>query len=113
MGARCDRDGQRQGQQPNRAPVGEGVQVGAVDGGHDGAEELRGRHVAPLEAVAVERGGGVSRDEMYRVFNMGVGMVVVASDEDADEIIGKARVAGVTGWVMGDIRPGSGNVVIS
>ena len=50
---------------------------------------------------------------MYRVFNMGVGMVVVASDEAADEIIGKARVAGVTGWVMGDIRSGSGNVIIS
>jgi phosphoribosylformylglycinamidine cyclo-ligase len=63
--------------------------------------------------LALEHAGGVSRDEMYRVFNMGVGMVVVASDEDADEIIGKARVAGVTGWVMGDIRAGSGNVVIS
>ena len=63
--------------------------------------------------LALEHAGGVSRDEMYSVFNMGVGMVVIASDEDADEIIGKARVAGVTGWVMGDIRSGSGNVVIS
>jgi phosphoribosylaminoimidazole synthetase len=62
---------------------------------------------------ALEEAGSVSREEMYRVFNMGVGMVVVASDEDADEIIGRARVAGVTGWVMGDIRSGSGNVIIS
>jgi phosphoribosylformylglycinamidine cyclo-ligase len=63
--------------------------------------------------LALEHAGGVSRNEMYRVFNMGVGMVVVAADEDADEIIGKARVAGVTAWVMGDVRPGSGNVIIS
>jgi len=62
--------------------------------------------------TALEDAGGVSRDEMYRVFNMGVGMVVMAHRKDADSIIGKARVAGVTGWVMGDMRSGSGNVVI-
>jgi phosphoribosylformylglycinamidine cyclo-ligase len=50
---------------------------------------------------------------MYRVFNMGVGMVVVAEKSDADAIIGSARVAGVTGWVMGEIRAGGGNVTIA
>jgi phosphoribosylaminoimidazole (AIR) synthetase len=47
------------------------------------------------------------------VFNMGVGMVVIASREKANEIIGRARVAGVIGWIMGEVRKGSGNVVIS
>ena len=62
--------------------------------------------------TALEEAGGVSRDEMYRVFNMGVGMVVVTDKNDANTIIGNARVAGVTAWVMGEIRSGSGNVVI-
>jgi phosphoribosylformylglycinamidine cyclo-ligase len=62
--------------------------------------------------TALEEAGAVARDEMYRVFNMGVGMVVVALRQDADEIIGRARVTGVTGWVMGEVRTGSGNVVI-
>jgi phosphoribosylformylglycinamidine cyclo-ligase len=56
--------------------------------------------------------GRVPREEMYRVFNMGVGMVVIAPGALADEIIGTARVAGVVGWVMGDVRYGSGEVVI-
>jgi phosphoribosylformylglycinamidine cyclo-ligase len=66
----------------------------------------------PPVFTALEAAGNVPRDEMYRVFNMGVGMVVIASPDKADEIIGHARVAGVVGWVMGDVRPGSGNVVI-
>lgn len=61
---------------------------------------------------ALENAGGVSREEMYRVFNMGVGMVAVAGREDVDTIVGNARVAGVTAWTMGEIRSGSGNVNI-
>ena len=62
---------------------------------------------------ALQEAGGVSPDEMYRVFNMGVGMVVMTSAKHADEIIGAARVAGVTGWVMGNVRSGSGTVHIA
>jgi phosphoribosylformylglycinamidine cyclo-ligase len=68
--------------------------------------------VPPL-FTALEEAGQVPRDEMFRVFNMGVGMVVIASRDKADAIIGQARVAGVVGWVMGDVRSGSGNVVIN
>jgi phosphoribosylaminoimidazole (AIR) synthetase len=50
---------------------------------------------------------------MLRVFNMGVGMVVIAQASHATEIIGSARVAGVVGWVMGEVRSGSGEVVIA
>ncbi len=67
----------------------------------------------PQVFAALESAGKVPRDEMYRVFNMGVGMVVIAPRQDADAIIGSARVAGVTGWVLGDIRAGSVEVVIA
>ncbi len=67
----------------------------------------------PQVFTALESAGKVARDEMYRVFNMGVGMVVIASREDADAIIGSARVAGVTGWLLGEIRRGSGRVTIA
>jgi phosphoribosylaminoimidazole (AIR) synthetase len=50
---------------------------------------------------------------MYRVFNMGIGMVVIADPSHADAIIGSARVAGVTGWVAGEVKRGSGEVVIA
>ncbi|MEP6507645.1 MAG: phosphoribosylformylglycinamidine cyclo-ligase [Gemmatimonadales bacterium] len=66
----------------------------------------------PPVFTALEGAGGIPREEMYRVFNMGVGMVVIAARDDVDAIIGNARVAGVTAWAMGEIQSGSGNVVI-
>ena len=66
----------------------------------------------PSVFTVLESGGKVPRDEMFRVFNMGVGMVVIAPRSRADAIIGSARVAGVVGWVMGEVRSGRGEVVI-
>lgn len=77
----------------------------------DAVVDTKSWEIPPLFA-ALEDAGGVSRGEMFRVFNMGVGMVVIAAGSDAEAIIGKARVAGVKGWVMGEIRDGSSNVVI-
>ena len=61
---------------------------------------------------ALQDAGGVPRDEMFRVFNMGVGLVAIAAPEDVDSIVGSARVAGVVGWVMGGLRSGSGEVIL-
>jgi phosphoribosylformylglycinamidine cyclo-ligase len=66
----------------------------------------------PTVFSALEAAGKVPRDEMFRVFNMGVGMVVIAPASHADEIIGSARVAGAVGWVMGVVKSGTGEVVI-
>ena len=62
---------------------------------------------------AVGRAGGVGREEMFRTFNMGVGMMVVAHPSDADAVIGAAKAAGVDAWVAGEIRAGSGRVLLS
>jgi phosphoribosylformylglycinamidine cyclo-ligase len=42
----------------------------------------------PVPAIfrLIEATGGVPHDEMYRVFNMGVGMVVIAAEADALEL---------------------------
>ena len=66
----------------------------------------------PVVFSVLESAGKVPRDEMLRVFNMGVGMVVIAPASDADAIVGSARVAGIVGWVMGEVKDGSGEVVI-
>lgn len=77
----------------------------------DAAVDTGSWEIPPLFSV-LESAGKVSRDEMYRVFNMGVGLVAVAPRQHADAIIGSARVAGVVGWVIGELRSGSGDVVI-
>jgi len=45
----------------------------------------------------IQQKGNVDRDEMYRVFNMGIGMVVICAPENADKIsqaLPEARVIG-------------------
>jgi phosphoribosylformylglycinamidine cyclo-ligase len=56
------------------------------------------------------RAGGVSNAEMFRAFNMGVGMVVVAPSAAVDAVISSARDAGVKAWTLGRVVRGSGQV---
>lgn len=54
--------------------------------------------------------GQVPRLEQFRAFNMGVGMVVIASRDNALAIMQSARTAGVDAWEMGRLVPGTGKV---
>jgi phosphoribosylformylglycinamidine cyclo-ligase len=61
----------------------------------------------------LERAGAVPRDEMFRAFNMGVGMIVVTSASGADAVVANAAAAGVNAWRLGRVQPGSGRVTLS
>jgi len=61
----------------------------------------------------LQEAGGVEREEMFRAFNMGVGMVVITDGASAAPVMEAARAAGVHAWVMGEIVPGSGQVLIN
>ena len=67
----------------------------------------------PNEFAVLERAGEVSRDEMYRAFNMGVGMVVVTDAASAGRVLESARNAGVEGWMLGRVVRGAGKVILS
>ncbi|HEX8431420.1 MAG TPA: phosphoribosylformylglycinamidine cyclo-ligase [Longimicrobium sp.] len=60
----------------------------------------------------LEREGGVERAEMFRAFNMGVGMVAVVAAGDADGVVGELRAAGESAWIAGEIVPGDGTVLL-
>ena len=55
--------------------------------------------------------GGVSTDEMFRVFNMGVGMVLVIDPTAAGEIFRQLREAGEKAFPMGTVQKGAAGVV--
>ena len=61
----------------------------------------------------IQRRGGVSADEMIRVFNCGLGMTVVVDAKVADEAVSVARAHGINASVVGTIAAGSGKVVVS
>ena len=55
--------------------------------------DLRAWVVPPIFQFIRER-GGVSRDEMYRTFNMGIGLIIASAAGDAERIISGAAEAG-------------------
>jgi phosphoribosylformylglycinamidine cyclo-ligase len=57
--------------------------------------------------------GGVERDEMFRAFNMGVGMIVIGPGAAADDVVAAAARCGVKAWRTGAVRPGSGRVILN
>ena len=66
----------------------------------------------PAVFQVLESAGAVSREEMLRAFNMGVGIIVVASATAADSVVAAAERAGMPGWVAGDVAAGSGSVAL-
>ncbi|PWC18152.1 phosphoribosylformylglycinamidine cyclo-ligase [Brenneria corticis] len=52
----------------------------------------------------LQQAGNVSRHEMYRTFNCGVGMIVVLPAEQADEAVALLNGSGETAWKIGLIN---------
>ena len=59
---------------------------------------------------AIQRDGGISDDEMFRVFNMGLGMVLACDKNAADEVVALIPNAAAVGEVVAD--GGGGRVVV-
>ncbi|HUZ41599.1 MAG TPA: phosphoribosylformylglycinamidine cyclo-ligase [Acidimicrobiales bacterium] len=61
----------------------------------------------------IQRRGRVHADEMVRVFNCGLGMVLAVDSSAADAAVSLARVNGVVAMIVGEVRSGTGEVVLS
>lgn len=56
--------------------------------------------------------GGVAPREMYRTFNMGIGLVLVAPPAQVDELLAVLAAAGEQAVVIGQVVPGDGTVTL-
>jgi phosphoribosylformylglycinamidine cyclo-ligase len=65
----------------------------------------------PLFGLIQQR-GRVSEREMYRTFNMGIGMAVVVARRDADSALRRLSKLGQKAWVIGELEKGPHEVVI-
>jgi phosphoribosylformylglycinamidine cyclo-ligase len=75
-----------------------------------GARVRRGAWEVPPIFRLIQSGGGVSDEEMFRTFNMGVGMVVVVAREDLHDVEHSLERRGETSFVIGSVVAGDGVV---
>jgi phosphoribosylformylglycinamidine cyclo-ligase len=55
--------------------------------------------------AVIQQAGKIDLEEMFQVFNMGVGLIVVASSDEASKILATIQEQGMVGWMMGEIGP--------
>jgi phosphoribosylformylglycinamidine cyclo-ligase len=58
----------------------------------------------------LQRAGGIEDAEMFRAFNMGIGMVAVVAPEHVSAVLEALTAAGESAWVAGEVVKGSGVV---
>jgi phosphoribosylformylglycinamidine cyclo-ligase len=68
-----------------------------------GAKIFRGRWTVPPIFNALARLGDVPREEMYRVFNMGIGLILVVPPAAVSAVLARAASLGDQGWQIGEI----------
>ena len=76
-----------------------------------GAVVRRGAWAVPPLFSLIQRLGGVDEHEMLRAFNMGIGLVLVCAERDADDAIGRLAASGEPlARIVGVIEAGTGTV---
>ena len=71
-----------------------------------------GSWTIPTEFKVLQYAGVVSHAEMFRAFNMGVGMVLVAPQNEVSRLIARAEACNIAAWELGRVAPGTGVVRI-
>ena len=76
------------------------------DGTRAVLEEKRWERPAIFDLI--EREGNVPRDEMYRTFNMGLGLTAVVAPGDEQATLALLHARGLAAWTVGAIERGAG-----
>lgn len=60
----------------------------------------------------IQKRSGISYKEMFRTFNMGIGMAVVAAKKDVKKTHAVIKDFGLKSWTIGEVIEGTGKVII-
>lgn len=74
------------------------------------AEVRVDRREVPEVFRVLQDDSGAEIREMYRVFNMGVGMIAVVAGEELEAVRSSIEAEGCDAWACGELVPGDGSV---
>ena len=61
----------------------------------------------------IQKVGNISEHDMFNTFNMGVGMIAIVSEQDADKALATLKEAGEDDYVIGQVKEGQqGNEIL-
>jgi len=60
----------------------------------------------------IEAKGGVPEEELYQVFNMGIGMTLIVAADKSDAVLKFARARNHRVWLIGEVVKGRGRAVV-
>ena len=71
----------------------------------DGVRARISRKAWPVPPIfqVMGRLGQIDREELYRVFNMGIGLILVVPQEAVRAVIDRAKALGDRGWMIGEM----------
>ncbi len=67
--------------------------------------------LSPLFQILKDQ-GGVPEEELYQVFNMGIGMTVIVPESEEGSVIKLIRASGHEAWTIGQVIKGTGIVEV-
>jgi phosphoribosylformylglycinamidine cyclo-ligase len=77
-----------------------------------GARIHRSSWTVPPLFRLIQKGGGVADEDMFRTFNMGIGMAMVVSPGHADRTVSLFARLGQKAWIIGEVVKGARGVTI-
>ncbi len=83
----------------------------ALPSNYDAVVDLSSWNI-PTVFAELQKAGNVDQDEMFRTFNMGVGMVVICPKSSVETVIASALQQKINAWPLGHIQPGTGTVIL-
>ena len=60
----------------------------------------------------IQKVGNISEHDMFNTFNMGVGMIAIVSEQDADKALATLKEAGEDAYVIGQVLEGQQGIEI-
>ncbi|HZS11987.1 MAG TPA: phosphoribosylformylglycinamidine cyclo-ligase [Nitrospirales bacterium] len=77
-----------------------------------GAVIRRGSWPVPPIFHVLRKLGRIETDELYRVFNMGVGLVLIVPPAETDAVIARAKSLGDAAYLIGEMTPRGSEAIV-
>jgi phosphoribosylformylglycinamidine cyclo-ligase len=73
----------------------------------------KGTWEVPPVFQLIQAKGGVAEAELYQVFNMGIGMVLIVDPEQADRVQASIQKQQFKSWIIGEVVRGEGRAIVA